>query len=228
MVLFWPYIRDTPLATNKPSVDQPDMKDNTNNIDNFLSVDHFGFNVSNGGTHQQCQLYNVIGGNGIIPSGLQGGGFETIYSSETNGPAGLAGELWFVRGANMTGIQLTGPGTPMLLTRNYTPQSGGGPVGNIFGAGATFFAGGLLYQFGFFAPGTGNISPSTGTIKFPKTYADATSIIILLTAICKNGGTSASHTFSIIPGTTTTTQFQWNLDTSTTAYIGLNWMAIGN
>jgi len=202
MTLFWDYNLDTPLATNKPSVDQPKMKLNTNNIDNFLSVDHFGFNINNGGTHQQCQLFEVPGGNGTIPSGLQGLNFETLYSSLTSG----VGDLWFVRGASGTGIRLTGPGTPSANFNGYTTLPGG-----------------ILMQWGRSA---GNSLSSTGLITFPTPFINNV-FVICPTLISKSAGTSETNTVSYITGSQTLTNWRWNY-TGTTSYVGFYWVAIGN
>jgi len=48
------YVLDTPVAGNNPSVDQPNLTDNTNAVYNILAVDHVTFNESSatpGGTH---------------------------------------------------------------------------------------------------------------------------------------------------------------------------------
>ncbi len=52
------YNRDIPEANNDPSVDQPDMKINTNSIDDLINVDHVSFELPNGGLHRQVTLLN--------------------------------------------------------------------------------------------------------------------------------------------------------------------------
>jgi hypothetical protein len=53
------YNNNIPLASNNPSVDQPNMEINTNSISSLIAVDHVGFNSSgtgaggNGGHHLQ-------------------------------------------------------------------------------------------------------------------------------------------------------------------------------
>jgi len=131
------YTRDIPETDHSPSTDQPNMRTNTNSTDSLISIDHFSFGQNNfDGTHKQVQLRNAAGINGAIPAGLQGNGWETLYASATAGN----GELWFVRGASATGIQLTGPGTPTIS-------------GNF---GHTFIPGGIILQWGTTtASGTG-------------------------------------------------------------------------
>ena len=70
MTLF-EYNNDIPAATNNPSVDQPDMQENTNAIDNLLDVDHISFNENEGGTHRQVRMKNqsapgLLGTNGVL------------------------------------------------------------------------------------------------------------------------------------------------------------------
>jgi hypothetical protein len=65
------YNRDIPDGPNNPSVDQPDMKINTNAIDDLLAVDHVSFNLNNGGLHNQVTLLSesapgLRGGNGVL------------------------------------------------------------------------------------------------------------------------------------------------------------------
>lgn len=48
-----PYTTNIPFANNDPSVDQPNMKINTNSIDQILNVDHVSFNTAGGGRHEQ-------------------------------------------------------------------------------------------------------------------------------------------------------------------------------
>ena len=117
--------------------------------------------------------------------------------------------------------------TPKGLTNNYLPADGGGAVGTKFSAGYTFIPGGLIYQYGFYNNGTSGITTSRQDLKFPFKFTNASSVIVTITPICKAGGTSVEDTFSYETGTVSTTQFTWNATTSTTAYQGINWVAIG-
>jgi hypothetical protein len=45
-----------PDENNNPSVDQPDMKINTDAVDEILLVDHYGFNLDNGGFHKKVTI----------------------------------------------------------------------------------------------------------------------------------------------------------------------------
>lgn len=56
------YIQDVPNAPNNPSSDQPNMKINTNSNHDIWEVDHIGFGVANGGTHEQLSFYQNVAG----------------------------------------------------------------------------------------------------------------------------------------------------------------------
>jgi hypothetical protein len=196
------YKDNIPFPTNNPSTDQPDMLTNTNSIDSIIGIDHFSFNNTNGGTHQQVQLFNSPGINGAIPPGLQGNGWETIYASATAGN----GELWFTRGSTPTGIQLTGPGVPSALQN-----------------GSTFLPGGLIFQWG---RSPGGSLPSSGTITFPTPFIN-NFFVVNITLIANSSGTGTSNTISYLTGSGTLLSFKWNY-TGTTSYVGFYWMAIGN
>lgn len=47
------YTRDIPFPSNNPSQDAPNMRINTNSIDNIWGVDHVNFNDTNSGKHKQ-------------------------------------------------------------------------------------------------------------------------------------------------------------------------------
>lgn len=201
------YKRDIPFPSHNPSTDQPDMLINTNSTDSIIAVDHFSFGDNSGGTHKQVQLKNAAGINGAIPVGLQGNGWETLYASTTAG----TGELWFVRGATATGIQLTGPGTPSATTQGYT-----------------FLPGGIIYQWGFQTTiaTSGNvdftISPN---IAFPNNV-----FVGVLTPKYNSGiGIPISaNVYAIDNAEFITSGFDWIKIGSDTNYRGFYWFAIGN
>lgn len=91
------YNLDIPLATNNPSVDQPNMKINTNAIDTILAVDHISFNTTNGGQHEQVTLPNTH----VSDPSPTGVGSE-IYTKTLLGVA----QLFFANSAGTS--QLTG------------------------------------------------------------------------------------------------------------------------
>jgi hypothetical protein len=109
------YYLDTPVSGNKPSVDQPKMKINTNAVNTILNVDHFGFNSNPGGFHSQCTLQQQSG----VPATAQSG-FTTLFSNIVSSQ----GELFFVRGTDPK-IQLTGPFNPTGAATGKTFLPGG-------------------------------------------------------------------------------------------------------
>jgi len=132
--------------------------------------------------------------------------------------------LWYQSGGGRL-TQLTRNFQPLPFTNNYTAASGGA-VGVNFNAGATFIPGALTYQYGSFIPGT--ISGSSGIVKFPLKFINATTVIVTITPIAKDASTNINNTFSLINASTTTTQFQWTCQTSTSQYTGFTWTAVGN
>jgi hypothetical protein len=202
------YTRDVPFPDHNPSTDQPDMLINTNSTDSIIAVDHFSFEDNSGGTHKQVQLINTLPANGVIPTGLQGNGWETLYASV---PTGGVGELFFVRGASATGIRLTGPGTPSATNNGYT-----------------FLAGGILLQWGIF---TG--AATSGTIDFsilPNIVFPNQVFMAVLTPKYNSGVATPiiSTTYIIDNATFTNSGFGWTKAPLVTAnYTGFYWIAIG-
>lgn len=133
------YERDIPFEDNNPSVDQPDMKINTNSIMDLLAVDHITFNLQNGGAHTKVQLQE-----GVYPVGLQNG-FETLYAKVATGanPAN-SGELFFTRGvlpfpATPIEIQMTSRGiVPLAITPTYGSAFPNNPTDQPIGPNFTF------------------------------------------------------------------------------------------
>ena len=196
------YTNDIPDANNNPSTDQPDMKVNTNSIDSLINVDHYSFQESGyDGTHRHVQLRDDETLNGTIPTGLQGSGWETIYSSKTSG----IGDLWFVREAALTGIRLTGPGTP-----NPIASAAAGQASN----GYTFLPGGMLLQFGL----TNAVGASLA-VSFPITFSTA---LLSLTLGTISG--AANRFFTITSQSTSGFTVVSSTGISVT---GSYWMAIG-
>jgi len=82
------YNRDIPDGPNNPSVDQPNMKINTNSTDDILQVDHVSFEALDGGTHKQVTLSSKNA------AGAQVDPASTIYSD--NGVADATHpQLWW-------------------------------------------------------------------------------------------------------------------------------------
>jgi len=150
------YTTNIPNPPNFPSQDVANMQINTNSISTLLQVDHFGFGNNQGGSHARVQLAEVLGSS--PPVGLLNG-YETIYSQIIN----ANGEIFFTRGSSGTGIQLTGPGTPVVSASGYT-----------------FLPGGILMQWGT------NTCASGTTITFPVPFKVATTPFSIQCTIFQN------------------------------------------
>lgn len=60
------YNPNTPVSSNDPADDQPDMQTNFASIDGFVAVDHVGFNAISGGTHKQVTMKSTLGADPVI------------------------------------------------------------------------------------------------------------------------------------------------------------------
>jgi hypothetical protein len=217
------FTRNRPTASEFLQNSQPLIKNNFNASDDTFGIDHYAFSntaVFNGkalaGTHKFVQMRDTTGGNGTIPLGLNGNGWETLYTSATAG----IGELWIVRGGNGTGIQLTGPGTPTV-----TPVAGALPGGGSYSIlGTTFIAGGLVLQWGVTTAPSG--THYTTTQPFNPVFPNNCFLVLTSPNI-----TSSSHTSN---GTSsvrsqTASGFVFVLNSSTSGnYTSFQWLAIGN
>lgn len=196
------YTRDIPNAPNDPSRDQPIMKENTNSADSIWDVDHFGFNDNNGGLHSQCTIKEQ----GVYPSipATAAVTFGTLYTQV--GPAPIAGELFYVRGAGPAGIRMTGPYTPSAAVTGYT-----------------FLPGGMLLQWGKAG------SKSNGnSISFPIAFPNACFLVV--PAQYQTATESDQRSLSVVISSTTSFTIRittlGSSPTGATAF--LSWMAIGN
>jgi hypothetical protein len=198
-----PYQQNLPVATNFPSQDVDAMTTNTNSAYTIWAQDHFTFSDTNPGLHKQAEFAESSStGSGVIPSGLIGDGFETMYASIfNNGSYGSAGDLCFVRGASPTGIRLTGPLTP---TRTSTF------------AGYTFLPGGFLLQWGTAdftnsSPGTQNFNFTTNFPNAPVNIQITTQAMSFPNSFAWSGNLLSLSTFSISvsSGVPTGTAFFW-------------------
>ena len=209
-----PFNANIPVATNSPSQDVNNMTANTNSENQIWGTrDHIGFGVANSGLHSQVQIQNAGGTNGTIPVGLSGNGFETLYSSVTAG----FGELWFVRGATATGIQLTGPGTPAWSVVAGPPQ---------IGQGYTFLPGGMILQWGFYVKSTalGNTTNVVFSQNFPN------NIFFVIAQPYVNNPANLLSTFYGTDGGTAGlgSNFNFQLASNPNGLLKFQWIAMGN
>ena len=204
------FLRDYPTASQAISASQPILKENFNASDDSFGTDHFAFSntTAQNGTHKQVQLYEGTSVNGTIPAGLKGANYESIYSSLTAG----TGELWMVRGASATGVQLTGPGTPTATTAGYS-----------------FLPGGILIQWGQKIQAMSSGS-NTGTITFSLPFPNK--IFVITANPFANFGdlpsSQGSITFRNSEFSTTLNEATWQFYTGSSKYTGFDWIAIGN
>lgn len=111
------YTQNIPLATNKPSVDQPNMKINTNSINSIVAVDHLSFGQATGtlsdGYHKVIHFSNqpadpaAIVGTGQLYTKTILGDQQLFYRSG----GGVITQL-----TNATGLP---PNAPTILTGTF-------------------------------------------------------------------------------------------------------------
>lgn len=195
------YTLNVPNPPNNPSSDVGNMQTNTNSIAGLIAVDHIGFGILHGGAHDQVQLKEV--GGSSPPAGLIGTGFETLYSQVVANPID-SGELFFVRGASATGIQLTATGN----------LASGLPVSAM--PGASYLPGGLFVYWG-----TGVTTGHSTAVTFPFSGFPNNCFVVIPIAISDNGNFITSATFL------TKTAFSLNTNSST-PFVNFNYIAIGN
>lgn len=206
------YTIPLPVSGNNPSVDQPNMTTNNASVNSIIGIDHYSFNVSNGGLHKQS-TYPVQ----TIPS--TSAGQAAIYSN-TAGQSQLFGTT----DAGANAYQLS-----RFIDAQFTKFGTFTAAGTVSGtyvqtAGWTFLPGGLLFQYAQVT--RASISPSTINVTYPVAFTTS-QVIVTITPICVSGGTSAVHLPSIVNGSVTATGFTCNWDSSTTGYAGFTWTAIG-
>lgn len=157
------------------------IRDNLDGEFQVFSVDHVNQNLAGPGAHLKCSLKEI---SGSLPLSPFGAGYETLYSKITSSPT--EGNVFFLRGGEGAGIQLTGPGTPTISGFN----------------GFTFLPGGILYQWGIFAPAfTGD-----NTIGYPTTFPNAVFNISLTTdtsnanvvTVLKTGSANQTNFIAIV------------------------------
>lgn len=211
------YTTGVPNPPNNPSADVGNMQTNTNSISGLIAVDHVGFNGSLGvgGKHQQVQIQSQ----GSIPPNLSGQQ-STLYAKQSGGS-----QIFFTPGTSGLEYQLTRSVNSGFSSFGQFGNFGTITAGYTMNTGWTFLPGGMLFQYGSVTRG-GGISPSTIVVGFPVTFSTE-DIVVSITPICKNGGTSEVHTASLQNNTLSDSGFTCNFDSSTSSYLGFTWTAIG-
>lgn len=193
------YERDIPATANNPSVDQPDMRDNTNHIDDIISVDHYSFNNNNSGWHKQVTL-PVASPFAAPPSTINQGVFYTnTANSATN--------VFYKNDGVADQYQMTRTNAANFATfGTYTNYNG------LNFGGWTFLPGGLLYQYGR------RVCVNGDTITFPIPFANASEYSISVVRVQGNTGSTWGA------NTLTTTGFNVSTDGGSSTYL---WTAVG-
>lgn len=119
-----PYNLNIPLATNNPSVDQPNMETNTNSIATYVAIDHVAFNTSGSGQHNQV-TFNANN----VPS------VPTTPPVLFTNTVGSLPQLFYYSGAAAS-------------SSNQYLISGAGGTGS---GGSTFLLGGIIAKWGVVA-----------------------------------------------------------------------------
>jgi len=186
--------------------DYKNLQLNFQQADNSFGVDHLKFsnNTNQNGFHTVVHM---------IP-------FSTLASNPPNNQpivaptnVALTGELFTAQifdGINSDEALYyqSGGGRLSQLTRNFTPINAGN--------GASFIAGGLIFQWGSFDPN------STTTIVFPQAFTSPPYSITLTPSVNDNG----TYRAYVATGSVTTTQFQFQ-GTISSHSNPVYWMAIG-
>lgn len=211
------FTRNRPTASEFLATSQPIIRDNFNSSDDSFGVDHYQFSDStnNNGTHKQVQIKEGPA-NGVIPVGLKGNTWDTIYTSVVAG----FGELFYVRGASATGAQLTGPGDPTVV-----PIAGALPGGGSYSIlGTSFIAGGLRLQWGVTTAPTG--THYTTTQPFNPVFPN--NCFLVLTSPNINSASNTSNGTSSVRSQSTS-GFVFVLNSPTSGdYRSFQWLALGN
>jgi len=208
------------------NVDYQNIQNNFQALDDSFGINHIKFSeAANNGRHTFVEMLNTAGN--LIPTPLAN--FEGTSYTKSNG---TISQLWYTPDTTGHEYQMTRVIASQfakfgVMTNNYTPQAGGGPVGVNYSAGWTFLPGNILVQYGT-AIGTFSSGGTNGTVKFPLTFTGAPFII----------ETSPFYAAASTPGSTgsvgvqkdgtspTTTQFSFRAAGSS-SYTGFYWIAIG-
>jgi|SRR5665213_1523331 len=201
-----------PDGPNNPSDDQPKMEINNNSFIGWANVDHYGYNVNNGGKHQLVSIPL----DRLTSPGT--GALEWKYYTKPNLALTSIETFWQrpAKGVNGPDIQMTVNVPDGLAGSNApygTPLTGFTQTG-----GVTFLPGGLVMQYGkLSATSVGGF----GKIQFPFTWAIG-AFSITVTAFSNSPGDDANVNSGFPP---TLTEFFY--DTSGGTVPGIYWMAIG-
>lgn len=196
------YNRNIPDGPNDPSNDQPDMKENTNSIDDWTKVtqDHYGFNVPFGGYHRYIHQ----------PPQTTPGNISGIGQTYTK-TVGSDVQLFYESGTGVE-TQLTGPNSASATTNGYT-----------------WLPGGILLQWGqnnnpIASSGSTNLVQNFN-IPFPNNCFFVSGSGLYSSSNKPNSQISINIRQSSLSNLT---NFNYIPFTGSSDYIGFLWVAIGN
>jgi hypothetical protein len=223
------YNRDIPDAPNNPSQDQPDMKTNTNSIDDIWKVDHYSFTEqdpqgrNSGGSHEKVQMPEL----GTIPTGTFATA-GTFYVKSAASVAGNESQLFYTNSTSGNEYQLTrvdnanfatfGKLTADTITPDLTSLYGwtflAGNGGNVVTPVAA--TGGLFLFYG-----RKSFNALNASVVFPFPFP-----VELFTITATIAELALGNERRVVIKTQSTAGFSFNTVTSTEPGT-LNWMAIG-
>lgn len=198
------YNRDIPFDDDDPSVDQPDMKENTNNIDDLIAVDHVSFNTNKGGIHNTVRMPDQTGN---TPISL-GDGNGVLYGLTANG------DTWPIWRNLTSGLS---DGT-FLFTGTTTALA----------TGSTFVTGGIEIKWGQIIPVTLNASTA---YSYPVAFKNNTFRVLLHPAVTTGIPATPQQVYVVsLNGAGGKTGFNYLTTPSSggTTISAINYIAIGN
>jgi len=214
------YKKDIPAANHNPSVDQPDMKDNTNAISNLIGEDHYTFGVPNGGFHKQIRLPKLNTIADVSPRISNSGTLWTQVNTSTG--ASTETNLHYIPGTGANDYQLTRciAGSFSLFGTNTTYQPDNPALSKPSTTGGwTFLPGGMLIQYGISTNANLN---SENTIVFPVPFSTFVGSVVVTSIRANND----DKMVGIITGSISPTGFKFQLSSSNRP-TSISWMAIG-
>jgi hypothetical protein len=145
-----PYNINIPLASHNPSIDQPNMETNNNNIATFVSIDHIGFNTAGSGQHAQVSFY----GDNIpsLPTATVSGNNQGILFTNVVA-GGTVNQLFYYAG------------TAAQSSDQYSAAAN---------QGSTFLLGGIIAKWGI-----ANTNNPAVTTAFSQAFPNACFIVLL-------------------------------------------------
>jgi hypothetical protein len=224
------YLNNIPTGLVKLSQDYINIKNNFSQLDITYGINHVPYSVAlNNGLHTVVNMVNNVSKPTIIDD------TGALYTRPFSGGGNT--DLWYTPDSSGYEYQMTRTSENATLfnlfgklTQNYIAADGSGAVGTQFYGGWTFLPGGLLYQYGSLWV-SGGLPSSSGTVHFPILFTTASptvqNIIISMTMISKDSGSSSNNTPSVQNNELDNGSFKWSAPSSGSGYLGFTWTALG-